>query len=167
MPHGPDRHHDRRDLAELSGYYHPLMFAPSRDQARQFFFDSWRKYRAGETLSALEAVALQVILLHPEYHALFDAPERNLDRDYAPEHGALNPFLHLSLHLAIEEQLSIDQPPGIRTAFDQLRAKTGAEHDAKHALLECLAETIWQAQRANAAPDQALYLECVERKLRS
>ena len=144
-----------------------MMFAPSRDQARRFFFDSWRKYRAGETLSALERIALQVILLHPEYHALLDAPERNLDRDYAPEHGAMNPFLHLSLHLAIEEQLSIDQPPGIRTAFEQLRAKTGAEHDAKHALLECLAETIWQAQRGNTAPDQALYLECLEQKLKA
>jgi hypothetical protein len=143
------------------------MFSPSRDQARQFFFDSWRKYRAGETLSGLEAVALQVILLHPEYHALFDDPERNLDRDYAPEHGALNPFLHLSLHLAIEEQLSIDQPSGIRAAFERLRAKTGDEHDAKHALLECLAETIWQAQRGNTAPDQALYLECLEQKLRT
>ena len=143
------------------------MFNPSRDQARRFFFDSWRKYRAGETLSGLEAIALQVILLHPEYHALFDNPERNLDRDYAPEDGALNPFLHLSLHLAIEEQLSIDQPPGIRAAFARLCAKIGDEHDAKHALLECLAETLWQAQRANAAPDQALYLECVEQKLRT
>ncbi len=149
------------------GCYHAPVYNPSRDQARQFFFDSWRKYRAGETLSALETIALQVILLHPEYHPLFDAPERNLDRDYAPEHGTLNPFLHLSLHLAIEEQLSIDQPPGIRMAFEQLRAKTGAEHDAKHALLECLAEIIWQAQRANAAPDQALYLECLGQKLRT
>ena len=147
--------------------YHASMFAPSRDQARQFFFDSWCKYRAGEVLSGLETVALQVILLHPEYHALFDDPERNLDRDYAPEHGALNPFLHLSLHLAIEEQLSIDQPPGIRAAFEQLRLRTGAEHDAKHALLECLAEIIWQAQRSHAAPDQALYLECLAQKLRT
>ena len=147
--------------------YDARMFNPSREQARQFFFDSWRKYRARETLSGLEKVALQVILLHPEYHALFDAPERNLDRDYAPEHGALNPFLHLSLHLAIEEQLSIDQPPGIRAAFEQLRVKTGAEHDAKHALLECLAEIIWQAQRASSAPDQALYLECLAQKLRT
>jgi hypothetical protein len=143
------------------------MFTPSRDQARRFFFDSWRKYRAGETLSGLETIALQVVLLHPEYHALFDDPERNLDRDYAPEHGALNPFLHLSLHLAIEEQLSIDQPPGIRAAFERLRTKTGDEHAAKHALLECLAEVIWQAQRASAAPDQVLYLECLEQKLRT
>ncbi len=141
------------------------MFAPSRDQARRFFFETRRKYRAGETLSDIEKIALQLISLHPEYHALLDDAERNLDRDFAPEHGALNPFLHLSLHLAIEEQLSIDQPPGIRAAFERLRAKTGDEHDAKHALLECLAETIWQAQRANTAPDQALYLACLEEKL--
>ena len=143
------------------------MYNPSRDQARQFFFDTWRKYRAGETLTGLETTALQVILLHPEYHALLDDPERNLDRDYAPEHGAMNPFLHLSLHLAIEEQLSIDQPPGISAAFARLRAKNGDEHAAKHALLECLAETIWQAQRAKSTPDQALYLECLEQKLRT
>lgn len=142
------------------------MFNPSRDQARQFFFETWRKYRAGETLSDLEKVALQVISLHPEYHALLDDPERNLDRDYLPERGAMNPFLHLSLHLAIEEQVSIDQPHGIRAQFERIAAATGSEHDAKHALLECLAETIWQAQRANAAPDQALYLECLGQKLR-
>ena len=143
------------------------MFTPSRDQARQFFFETWRKYRSGETLSDLEKVALQVISLHSEYHALLDDPERNLNRDYAPEHGAMNPFLHLSLHLAIDEQLSIDQPPGIRAQFVHIAMATGSEHDAKHALLECLAETIWQAQRAGAAPDQALYLECLGRKIRT
>jgi hypothetical protein len=142
------------------------MFTPSRDEARRFFFDTWRKYRTRETLSGLETAALQVILLHSEYHALLDDPGRDLERDYAPEHGALNPFLHMSLHLAVEEQLSIDQPPGIRAAFEQLRMKTGDEHDAKHALLECLAETIWQAQRAGTAPDQARYLTCLEEKSR-
>jgi hypothetical protein len=140
------------------------MFTPSRDEARRFFFDTWRTYRAGETLGELEQIALQVILLHSEYHVLLDDPGRNLDRDYAPEHGGLNPFLHLSLHLAVEEQLSIDQPPGIRAAFEQLRVKTGDEHHAKHALLECLAETIWQAQRINSAPDERTYLECLKRR---
>ena len=81
------------------------MFAPSRDQARQFFFDTWKKYRAGEALSALEQSALAVISLHPEYHALLEDTDRNLDRDYTPAAGGINPFLHLSLHLAVEEQL--------------------------------------------------------------
>jgi hypothetical protein len=76
----------------------------------------------------------------------------------------LNPFLHLSLHLAIEEQLSIDQPRGLRERYAQLVAKTGSEHDAKHAVLECLGETIWEAQRAGAPPDEAAYLECLDRK---
>ena len=116
-------------------------------------------------MSDLEKVALQIISLHHEYHALLDDPRRNLDRDFTPEDGGINPFLHLSLHLAIEEQLAIDQPPGIRAQFERIAAATGSEHDAKHALLECLAETIWQAQRANAAPDPALYLECLEKKL--
>jgi hypothetical protein len=142
------------------------MFAPSRDEARRFFFETWRRYRAGETLSDLEKVALQVISVHPEYHALLDDPERYLEHDFTPGDGGLNPFLHLSLHLAIEEQLAIDQPPGIRTRFERIAAAAGSEHDAKHALLECLAETIWQAQRSNAAPDARTYLECLERRER-
>ena len=140
------------------------MFAPSRDQARQFFFDTWKKYRNGETLSALEQIALTVVSLHPEYHALLDDPERNRDREYTPADGAVNPFLHLSLHLAIEEQLSIDQPPGLCAEFERIRAATGSEHAAKHAVLECLGETIWQAQRTGGQPDQALYLNCLKSK---
>ena len=140
------------------------MFAPSRDEARRFFFDTWWKFKSGESLSGLEATALAVIGLHPEYHRLLDQPERYLERDYVPEAGETNPFLHLSLHLAIEEQLSIDQPRGIRAHYQALLGKLGSEHDAKHALLECLGETIWRAQRDSTAPDERIYLECLERK---
>lgn len=140
------------------------MFQPSRDEARRFFFDTWAKVGRGEPLSALEAEALEVINRHPEYHALLADPERNLDRDYGPESGQMNPFLHLSLHLAVEEQLSIDQPPGIRVRFQKIAEKTGDDHAARHAVLECLGETIWQAQRTGAPPDQAAYLECLRRK---
>lgn len=140
------------------------MFNPSRDEARRFFFDTWEKYRRGEVLTGLEKIALRVISLHPEYHALLDEPERHRDRDYLPESGDINPFLHLSLHLAAEEHLSIDQPAGIRALYQRIMQKTGSEHDAKHALLECLGETIWQAQRYNTAPDERTYLECLEKK---
>ena len=141
------------------------MFNPSRDEARRFFFDAWKKYRAGESLSPLEQIALSVISLHPEYHVLL-GDERNLARDYTPEDGGVNPFLHLSLHLAIEEQLSVDQPAGLRAQYERIRAASGSEHDAKHALLECLGETIWQAQRTASAPDAAGYLACLERRYR-
>ena len=140
------------------------MFNPSRDEVRRFFSDTWSKYRRGEPLSGLEQTALQVILLHPEYQPVLDDAERSLERDFSPESGQLNPFLHLSLHLAIEEQLSIDQPRGIRERFEHLVAKAGSEHDAKHVVLECLGETIWAAQRAGAPPDEQDYLECLGRK---
>ena len=140
------------------------MFNPNRDEARLFFFDTWSKYRRGETLSGLEHTALSAILLHPEYHVFLDDRERNRDRDFSPEAGQLNPFLHLSLHLAIEEQLSIDQPPGIRSLYETLLEKTGSEHDAKHHVLECLGETVWQAQRAGSPPDENAYLNCLQRK---
>lgn len=142
------------------------MFNPTRDEARSFFFETWDKYRRGVALSGLEQTALEVILLHPEYQAMLADPARHADRDFGPESAQLNPFLHLALHLAIEEQLSIDQPPGIRARYEALAAKT-SEHDAKHDVLDCLGEIIWQAQRSGTAPDAAAYLECLERKATS
>lgn len=139
------------------------MFNPSRDQAREFFFAAWRKYRGRAPIEGLETVAVDVMLLHPEYHHALDDPDRFLDRDYTPEQGQANPFLHLSLHLAIEEQLSIDQPPGIRAEFERLLASRGDRHDALHAVLECLGEVLWQAQRNRSAPDGLAYLECLRR----
>jgi len=140
------------------------MFNPSREEVRRFFSDTWGKYRRGEPLSGLEQTALQVVLLHPEYQPILDDAERGLTHEFPPESGQLNPFLHLSLHLAIEEQLSIDQPSGIRERFAQLVTITGPEPDAKHAVLECLGETIWEAQRAGTPPNEQAYLECLERR---
>ena len=142
------------------------MFAPTREEARRFFFDTWGKYRRGEPLQGLERVALQVILLHPEYHAMLERPDEHRDRDYSPESGEMNPFLHLALHLAVEEQIAIDQPRGINAQFQRLLAKSGSEHDAKHLVLECLGETVWRAQRDGTPPDEATYLECIERRAR-
>ena len=95
------------------------MFSPTRNQAREMFFQSWEKYCSGRPLEGLEATALEVILMHPEYHALLGQRERNIDRDYLPESGQINPFLHLSLHLSVAEQLAIDQPAGISGLYDQ------------------------------------------------
>jgi hypothetical protein len=140
------------------------MFAPSREQVRQFFYDTWAKYRVGTPLQGLETLALDVILLHPEYHAALEVPERSADRDFPPESGQTNPFLHLSLHLALEEQLSIDQPAGIRAAFDGILRKSADRHVALHAALECLGEMVWRSQRDGAAPDAQSYLECLKRR---
>src|SRR5436305_2448986 len=141
----------------------PAMFTPSRDQARQLCFDAWEKYRSSAPLSALEQIAVDVIASHPEYHCLLE-DRQSLEREYSPADGAINPFLHLGLHLAIEEQLSIDQPPGLRAEYERIAAAAGSEHDAKHELLECLGETLWQAQRTGSPPDSTLYLDCLTKK---
>ena len=142
------------------------MFNPTRDQARQFLFDLWGKHRAGAPLTPLESMALSVILEHPEYHAVLDKPDRYLDHDWKPEGGETNPFLHLQMHLAIEEQLSIDQPPGIRDAVQQLARRHDSAHDARHDVMDCLAEAVWNAQRHGAAFDNTAYLDCLGRKAR-
>jgi Domain of unknown function (DUF1841) len=140
------------------------MFNPTRDQAREFLFDLWAKHNAGAALTPLEAMALAIVLQHPEYHAVLGDRERYLERDWKPEGGEANPFLHLQMHLAIEEQLSIDQPPGIRDAVNALARRHDSEHDARHEVMECLAEMIWQAQRHGAAFDNAAYLDCIARR---
>jgi hypothetical protein len=137
------------------------MFNPSREQVREMFFGAWRKYRAGEPLVGIESLALDIILLHPEYHDVLATSERYRDKDYTDES---NPFLHMSLHLALEEQLSIDQPPGIRQRFEDLLSRKQERHAALHEALECLAETMWRAQRDAAPPDAQAYLSCLERR---
>jgi hypothetical protein len=139
------------------------MFTPSRDQVRSFFVETWRKYRAREVLTPMEHIAADLAALHPEYHALLEAPDA-VTREFPPEGGQVNPFLHLSLHLAIEEQLSIDQPPGLRAAFETSQNRHGNRHDALHDVLECLGETLFEAQRNGRPPDGAAYVACVMRR---
>jgi hypothetical protein len=140
------------------------VFAPSRDESRRFLVGAWAKYRASQPLSDLERMTVGIVAMHPEYHGVLEDPERSVDRDWRPEGGETNPFLHLSLHLAVAEQLAIDQPPGIRAHFTRLAAAKADEHAALHALLECLGEVIWTAQRHGTPPDAALYLACLERQ---
>ena len=139
------------------------MFNPSRDQIRRFFCEAWRKPRERAILEGAEATAADLIEQHPEYHALLENPDAAVTQEFTPETGQMNPFLHLSLHLAIADQISIDQPPGIRLAFEQLRARLDP-HAAEHVLLECLGETIWKAQRNGQAMDAAAYVDAVRRK---
>ena len=140
------------------------MFNPSRDQVRQFFFDVWARYRAGHALAGAEGMALEAILAHPEYQAMLDNPARYIERDYPPELGETNPFLHLSMHLSIAEQISIDQPVGVRERYQKLLAQRGDAMQAQHAVMDCLAEMIWQAQRTHTAYDPVAYLQCLDDK---
>ncbi len=140
------------------------MFNPSRSQAREFLFDLWDKHRAGAALTPLESMAIAIVLEHPEYHAYLGDRERYLERDWKPEGGETNPFLHLQMHLAIEEQASIDQPPGIRGALEALARRHGSMHEARHEVMDCLAEVLWNAQRHGSAFDNEAYLDCVKRK---
>ena len=139
------------------------MFNPTRDQVRQFFCTAWKKHLERLPLVGAEVAAADIAARHPEYHALLGDAENSLQQEWTPEDGGMNPFLHLSLHLAIHEQTSIDQPPGIRAAYDRLRSRLEA-HEAEHILLECLGETIWQAQRNGRPMDAAAYVEAIQRK---
>lgn len=142
------------------------LFNPSRDEVREFFFSTWAKFKQNLTLIDLEKIALGVMHMHPEYHAILEAPEQFKNQEYFPEFGETNPFLHMSLHVSIFEQISINQPTGITAIYETLKIKHQNEHDALHEMLDCLAETIWQAQRNNTALDSAAYLHLLQLKVR-
>lgn len=132
------------------------MFAPTRNEVRRFFIHAWQKHQANLGLTDLEKMALNIILVHPEYH--YTLHPDFMDKDYLPEHGQTNPFLHMSLHLTIAEQLSIDQPHGIRALYLGLCQKAGSEHAAEHWMMDSLVEMIWQSNRNNTPPDVNIYL---------
>jgi hypothetical protein len=136
----------------------------TRDELRRSYAEAWRKHLARSPLTALEALIADVIGVHPEYQSMMQDPSAVQARDSAAG-GQENPFLHMGLHLAVREQVSIDRPPGVRELRQALALRLGDEHNAEHALMEALAETLWEAQRAARAPDEGQYLERARRRL--
>lgn len=139
------------------------MFAPDRDQLRQAFYDAWAKARRGAVLSPLEQQIAEVIRDHPEYHRLFENPEDGLERDFQPEDGTENPFLHLSMHIALREQVGTDRPAGIRAIHHRLSRRLGGHLAAEHRMMECLGRVLWESQRQGRQPDETAYLDCLRR----
>lgn len=141
----------------------PFFDNQSRDQLRRVYLEAWRKRREGLPIEPLEAQVADVIALHPEYHAALEGDGDVLARDYQPEGGQSNPFLHMGLHLAVRDHIATDRPAGIRKAFQTVAARLGSEHEAEHRIIECLAEAMWEAQRSGRPPDEAAYLQRVLR----
>ena len=140
------------------------MFAPNKEEVRRFFCDTWRKARSGDLLTPMGAIARDWMLQHPEYASELSDLDAALSADYDAAYGKANPFLHLSMHLSISEQISIDQPPGLRDAYLRLAERLGSKHEAHHEIMECLGEMLWTSQRNNLPPDGVTYVECVKRR---
>ncbi len=140
------------------------MFQPSQNDVRRFFCEAYARDRIKAPLQPMQALAARWIALHPEYHPELADEAAALAAVYTVEDGRTNPFLHLSMHLTIEEQLAIDQPTGIRQAVELLAAKRNSLHDAHHEVMECLGEMVWASQRSGLPPDGLAYLEAVRRR---
>ena len=143
-----------------------MLFSQDRKQVRQVFFNAWKKRQDGKPLEPMEVIISDIVGQHPEYHKLLEDPEANLDKDFAPESGDTNPFLHMSLHIAIAEQRATNQPAIINEVFQALAVKHGDGHEAEHEMMECLVEMLWQMQRKkSAAPDEKAYIKCLKGKM--
>lgn len=140
-----------------------MFFGQNRDELRRFYLHAWRKHTERLPVEPLEAMVIDIIALHPEYHPLLSDEEQALSHDFSPEQGQSNPFLHMGMHIAIREQLSTQRPPGITGAYETLLKKLGDPHEVEHRMMECLGEAMWLAQRNNTAPDEAAYLQCLKR----
>lgn len=140
-----------------------MLFSNDRTALRRMYAQAWQRHRGGEPLEPLQAQIVDVIALHPEYHALLE-DDAALARDFTPQEGGLNPFLHMGLHLAVREQVATDRPAGIRALHARLRRHHGGDaHAAEHAMIEVLGEALWDAQRAGRAPDEEAYLAALRR----
>ncbi len=140
------------------------MFTQDRRKLRQFFIDVWNKARAGgQALEPMEQMVAAIVRDHPEYHPLLEGGEEVLERDFTPEMGQSNPFLHMAMHIAIHEQVSTDRPAGIRDLYQRIGLKMKNPHEVEHAMMECLGEMLWQAQRSGTPPDEQAYLEKLKR----
>jgi hypothetical protein len=136
-----------------------MIFAnSSREELRRRYITAWQRRREGLPLEPLDAQIADVIELHPEYQPMLQAPDA-LDRDFTVEQGQVNPFLHMGLHLGLREQLGTNRPAGITQIHARLAQKLGSAHAAEHRMVDLLAETLWEAQRAGRAPDEMAYLE--------
>lgn len=133
------------------------MFGNDRDSLRRYYQQCWHKKQHNQPMDALEQQIAQVIAEHPEYQSFINQ-ERSVGRDFLPEMGETNPFLHLGLHLGLREQIATDRPTGIRAVYQKLLT-TRDFHTTEHEMMECLAESIWQAQRTNTVPDEQQYLQ--------
>ena len=140
------------------------MFDPSPSDVRSFFVTARRKRRERLPLTPLETIAADWIDAHPEYDGDLADVDAAQAATYPAGGGRENPFLHLSMHLSISEQVSIDQPAGIRAAVDALAARLGSTHAAHHEAMECLGRMLWEAQRSGRPPDGDAYVECVRRR---
>jgi hypothetical protein len=134
-----------------------------RGATREIFFRAWRNHLDGKPLEGIERLLVQVALKHPEYHAYLIDAESHRDRDFTGYSGEANPFLHMGLHVAIEEQLTLNEPRGIREIYQALLARNPDEHVVQHHIMECLGQWIYQAQRQNTGLDPSSYLECLKR----
>ncbi len=134
----------------------------SREDIRKVYYDVWNKLNDNNhVFEAMEIIVADVIKLHPEYHAMLNDP-KSLEKDFTPEEGQTNPFLHMGMHIAIREQISTNRPIGIKTLYMK-RCKAKEMHDVEHKMMECLAETMWKAQRNNVDFDEMGYMECIKK----
>lgn len=138
-----------------------MIFSQDRETLRRMYRDAWLKLSEGQPLSPLEAQIAAVVQQHPEYHALIESADAG--GEFTPDQGRTNPYLHMGLHLAIREQVGTDRPAGIADVFRALSRRRGDPLEAEHDMMEALAETLWEAQRNGAAPDEHAYLERLRR----
>ncbi len=139
------------------------MFGNDRIQMRRIFTEAWQKAEGKQPLEPLEQVIANIIELHPEYHVMFRRGEDVLDQDFLPEGGKENPFLHLGMHISLQEQIATNRPAGIGLIYEQLVTRLADPHQAEHQMMECLGQMLWEAQRANRMPDEQAYLQCLKK----
>jgi len=146
----------------LSSTYTPDLMFSYRSQIRQYFCEVFSRHENNSELDAMGQIVLDIILLHPEYHAILRDPNTAIAQEYTVEQGQTNPFLHMGMHLAIREQVSVDRPQGVAAAYNQLVQKLDVS-EAEHKIIECLGSMLWESHSSNQPPNESGYLACIHK----
>jgi len=143
-----------------------MFFSQDRNEIRNFFRDSWKKLVNKQPIEPLEILVGEVVAMHPEYHAMLEAEHADLDKDYLAEDGQTNPFLHMGMHITLREQCGSNRPDGITEVYKKILINVGEQHEAEHIMMDCLAETLWQAQKTGNLPDDLAYIDCLKQSIK-
>lgn len=143
-----------------------MFHSNNRSENREYFFEVWKKYQNKHPLDAMESKVLSILQMHPELHILLNDPEKYLESDFFAELGESNPFLHLGLHTAVMEQLSVDQPKGIRKLFNKACQRFADEHEAYHCVMNSLAIELHEMYENNRTFNEALYFKRIKKAIR-
>lgn len=125
---------------------------------RQSIYYIWGMVKSGQRdeLSDKENKLAEILIDHEEYSDHFENIEILDGREY--DAGAeFNPFLHISTHQMVEDQLSANLPVETALFYQALEGKGFSHHEAVHVIMMILVHVMHASALSKSPFDAARY----------